>query len=254
MLQSRGVSSGLVPSSSHQPISCMYFTFPPIRATCPTSLILLDLITRIIFGNTKHEVSHYVIFCRFLLYWFCSQLMQTHRHTDSIQSSRKGTDWKTSSWKTKSRMNVIIAICLGDEMFGKPVCECALSVLLTAVLLSSVCALSVLLTAMLLSSVCERSAEVCCKWQISNRLHVQSISRRGSAWRRVMQRHAPSRYSSGLREAQLYCDTAPGHTEQDCDRQTGTIYYVNYVVFVYNVIFYKFLPAIGCHLNISTYR
>ena len=82
-------------------------------------------------------------------------------------------------------------------------------------------------TAVLSLSVCERSSTemwraACCRWQISNRLHVQSISRRGSAWRRVMQRHAPSRYSSGSREAQLYCATAPGHTEHglwQTDRQ-----------------------------------
>jgi len=115
-------------------------------------------------------------------------------------------------------------------MFGKSVFEGALSVLL--------------------SSVCERSAAACCKWHISNRLHVQSVSRRGSAWRRAMQRHAPSRYSSGLREAQLYCDTAPGHTEHglwQTDRHT--IYYA-----VYNIIFDKFWPAIGRHLNSNRYR
>lgn len=166
--------------------------------------------------------------------------MKTHRYTESIQNSRNGTDWKTSSWKTRSRMNVTIAICLGDEMFGKSVSECALSVLLTAVLLSS---------------VCERSAAACCKWQISNRLHVQSISRLGSAWRRVMQRHALSRYSSGLWEAQLSCDTAPGHTEHGL-RPTDrlTVPYANYAVFVYNVTIDKFRPAIGHHLNINTYR
>jgi hypothetical protein len=74
--------------------------------------------------------------------------MKTHRYMESRQNSRNGTDWKTSSWKTKSRINVTIATCLRDEMFGKSVCVCmcvrALSVLLTAVLLSSVCERSLL--------------------------------------------------------------------------------------------------------------
>ena len=52
--------------------------------------------------------------------------MKTHRYTESIQNYRNGTDWKTSSCKTKSRMDVTIAICLGDEMFGKSVFQCAL--------------------------------------------------------------------------------------------------------------------------------
>ena len=75
----------------------------------------------------------------------------------------------------------------------------------------------------------------CCKWQISNRLHVRSVSRCGSAWRRVMQRHSPSRYSSGLREAQLYCDTGSGHT--DCDRQTDTKYIMLTMLYLFAMLF-----------------
>jgi len=46
-----------------------------------------------------------------------------------------------------------------------------------------------------------------------------------------------------------------GHTVHGL-RQTDrhTIYYVNYAVFVYNVIFDKFLSAIGRLLNSSSYR
>jgi len=155
------------------------------------------LFTRIIFGNTNPEVPHYVTFSIY-------SASNSWKPTDTRKAYRilvKRLPGKRSDGKTKSRMNVTLAICLGDKMFGKSVFECAPSVLLAAVLMPSVCERCLLQMAQLGPAS-------------------RSVSRR---WIRLAPRHAPSRYSSGLREAQLYCDTATGHTERalwQTDRQT----------------------------------
>jgi hypothetical protein len=175
-------------------------------------------------SNTKHEAPHYVIFSRFL-HLFCSRVMKTHKYMESIQNSRNWTYWKTPSWKTKSRMNVTITMKCEDESCSECLCLSVHCVLLTATL-CSVC--------VSVHCLCSYRNAVFClwthrrslyKWQISNRLHVQSISRRGSAWRRVMPRHAASRYSSGPRQAQLYRDAAQ-HGLWQTDKPK--LYYADY--------------------------
>ena len=53
-----GLTSGLFPSSV--PIKILYAPLLyPVRATCPSFLILLDLITRIIVGEDDEELCHF---------------------------------------------------------------------------------------------------------------------------------------------------------------------------------------------------
>jgi hypothetical protein len=246
MLNSIGVSSGLVPSSFHHPIFFIYFT-SPIRATCPSNPILLDLITRKIFDTTKHEAPRYVIFSRFL-HLFCCQLMKTHRYTESIQNSRNGSDWKTSSWTTKSSMNVTVAICLGDEMFGMSVFECALSVLL-----SSVC--------VWVCTVCApcRSAVIIGLWtQRGNLLQMaylepaaRSVSQ--PSWIRLAPRHAASctvtlLVRSAGSPIMLWYGTWT-HGLRQTDRQTDVQCCICLLCY-----FRQISACIGSHLNSNRYR
>lgn len=157
-----------------------------------------------------------------------------------MQNFSKRTYWKTSNSKTRKEMDVNIAICLGDIFEDEKMSACLLA------------DFSALLTDLLLASVCEGRAG-CCTWQVSNRLHVQSISRRGSAWRRVTHRHAPSRHSSGLRETPIeLVDTRS--TESERDRQTDRIRNngnCSCSLFVYSVIFDMFRPVISHHRGVS---
>jgi hypothetical protein len=160
--------------------------------------------------------------------------MKTHRYTQSIQNSRNGTDWKTSSWKTKSRMNVTIAICLGGWNVWK-VC----------VWVCTVCAVIICLC---LSVHC-----LCCYHQpaangTSRTGYMLSqsavVDPPGAASCSVMHRHATRQVCGKPNYTVIqHLDTR----NTDCDRQT--IHYA-----VHNVIFDKFRPAIGRHLNSHWYR
>lgn len=134
--------------------------------------------------------------------------MKTHRYTESIQNSHNETGWKTSRWKTKSRMNVTLTICLGDEMFGNSVFECALSVLLTAVLLSS---------------LCERSLLQMADLEPVARSVSQSavVDPPGAASYSVMHRHATRQV---CRKPNYTVIQQLDTRNVDCDRQTDTLY------------------------------
>ena len=56
-----GLPSGLFPVCPPKPCICLFF--PPIRATCPFHLILLNFITRTLFGEEYRSLSSsYVVF------------------------------------------------------------------------------------------------------------------------------------------------------------------------------------------------
>jgi len=107
-----GLPSGLFPSS--YPTKILYTPLPfPIRATCPTHIILLDFITRKIFGEQNRSLNSSL--CSFLHSPVTSTLLGPNIHlnnlfsnTLSLRSSLNVSDQVSHPYKTNGKIIVMV--------------------------------------------------------------------------------------------------------------------------------------------------
>jgi len=103
-----GLPSGIFPSGF--PTKTLHATIlSPIRATCPTHLILLDFFTRIIFGEEFRSLSF--SFCSFLHSPFTSSYLGPNivlgilfSNTLSLHSSLNVSDKVSHSYKKQAKL------------------------------------------------------------------------------------------------------------------------------------------------------